>query len=144
MADGGKRTCSGCGNGLADSEGVKLWDTWFCSLCFISHSAKLHREMRPEDIIALRTMGRELAGYLPPEVVEMVAIGFYRRVTGRQDEPPADELARFVGEIQRLNVLSTMRKVTNLMKTWQDSFTEFVEQSEAEVRETVKRLTDFE
>jgi len=32
----------------------------------------------------------------------------------------------------------------NLLKTWEHSFTEFVQNQEAELREKVKRLTDLE
>lgn len=138
----GDRKCSGCGNSIdGHNEGIELWNSWFCSACFIVHSAKLHKELTPEDVALMRTIGRELAGFLPPEVLEMVLAGFYRRASGKQDVP-ADELARCVGEIQRLAAFSTFRKVLNLLKTWQGTFNEFVESQESEIREAVKRLTD--
>jgi hypothetical protein len=145
MKEGGKRECSGCGNPLdAHNEGIELWGSWFCSACFIGHSAKLHKELTADDIALLKTIGRELSGFLPPDVLEMVLVGFYKRATGNPAPPPAAELARCVGEIQRLAAFSTFRKVLNLLKTWHGTFTEFVEQQEAEIRESVKRLTELE
>lgn len=137
------RKCAGCGNPVPGDQGVDLWNSWFCSPCFISHSAGLHKELTPDQIGALRRLGQEMAGFLPASVVEMVAIGFYRRATGRADGPPAEELERFVGEIQRLVVFSTSRKIMNLLKTWQGTFNEFVEQQEGEVRDAVKRVADL-
>lgn len=99
--------------------------------------------MTPEQMVALRAMGRELGGFLPADVVQMVAVGFYRRASGRDDYPPAEELERFVGEIQRLVVFSTSRKILNLLQTWQGTFNEFVEQQEGEVRDAVKRVTEL-
>jgi hypothetical protein len=144
VTDGGKRACSGCANPLGDGEGVELWGSRFCQTCFIGNAAKFHRELRPEDIALLRTIGRELAGYLPPELLEMVLVGFHKRATGGKEPPPAEELARCVGEIQRLAAFSNFGKVLNLLKTWQSTFNEFVEGQEGEIRETIKRLTDFE
>lgn len=138
------KRCSGCGKDLSDGEGVELWGSHFCALCFISTSAKTHRELRPEEVELLRTIGRELAGFLPPELLEMVLIGFWKRSTGQPDGPPAGELSRCIGEIQRLAAFSNFRKVLNLLKTWQDTFNEFVESQEQEIRDAVKRLTDFE
>jgi hypothetical protein len=138
-----ERKCAGCGNQVPGDKGVELWNSWFCSPCFISHSARMHKELTPDQIVALRMMGQELAGFLPANVVEMVAIGFYRRATGRADWPPADELERFVGEIQRLVVFSTSRKIMNLLTTWKGTFDEFVDQQENEVRDEVKRVADL-
>lgn len=140
MAD---RKCAGCGSAVDAREGIELWNSWFCSPCFISHSAGLHRELTPDQVASLRMMGQELAGFLPSNVVEMVALGFYRRSTGRVDAPPPDEMARFVGEIQRLVVFSTSRRLMNLLKTWQGTFEEFVQQQEGEIRDAVKRMTDL-
>jgi hypothetical protein len=136
--------CAACGSSIAAQDGISLWDMWYCSTCFIGNAAKLHRELRPEDLAALKNLGRELAGYLPPELIEMLAVGFYRRSTGRKDDPPADELARFVGEIQRLHVLSECRKMMKFLTTCKSEFEAVVEQQYAEMRETIKRMTDFE
>jgi len=136
--------CSGCGNSIGDGEGIELWGSRFCSTCFISNAAKTHREFTPEQVALLRVLGRELAGFLPPEVLEMVLVGFWHRATGRKDDPPAEELARMIGEIQRLAAFSNFRKTLNLLKTWQTMFNEFVESQEQEIRDAVKRLTEFE
>ena len=145
MADTKDKVCSGCGTPLdAKDEGIEVFNTWFCSTCFIGYSAKTHRELTAEDLVLLRTIGRELAGFLPPSVLEMVAIGFYRRSTGRTDGPPPEELARFVGEIQRLAFMSYARKHMNMLKRWKEVNDEFVEDQEGEVRETIKKLTESE
>ncbi len=144
MADAGRRPCAGCASPLGDNEGIELWGSGFCSTCFIGNAAKFHRELRPEDIALLKTIGRELSGYLPPELLEMVLVGFYKRATGKKEHPPAEELARCVGEIQRLAAFSNFGKILNLLKTWQGTFNEFVEAQETEIRDMIKRLTDFE
>lgn len=144
MTDGGKRKCSACAASLGDSEGVKLWESWFCATCFIGNSAKLDRELTPEDLALLRAMGPELAGFLPPEMLQMVLVGFWRRATGQKAAPPSDELARCVGEIQRLCAFATFGRILNLLKTWQDTFRGFVEEQEVEIRDKVKRLTEGE
>ena len=138
------KPCAGCGKDVVDGDGVELWGSRFCSLCFISVSARTHRELLPEEVELLRTIGRELSGFLPPELLEMVLTGFWRRSTGRPDGPPAGELSRCIGEIQRLAAFSNFRKVLNLLKTWQGTFNEFVESQEQDIRDTIKRLTDFE
>jgi hypothetical protein len=79
---------------------------------------------------------------MPPELVEMLAIGFWKRAAGRTDNPPADELARFVGEMQRLAAISSMRKLSNLLETWRGEFGSFVEQQYMEMRDMIRRLTD--
>lgn len=144
MPEGGQRKCAACGNALSEQDGVSLWDTWYCTTCFVSNAGKLHQPFRPEDLAGLRNLGRELAGYLPPELVEMLAVGFWQRSTGRKDRPPEDELARFVGEVQRLHVLSECRKMMRLLGTLKEEFEQFVESQYAEMRETIRRLTDFE
>jgi hypothetical protein len=144
VGDKGKRPCAGCAKTLDDGEGIELWGSRFCSTCFISNAGKFHRELKPEDIALLKVIGRETAGYLPPELLEMVLIGFYKRASGQKDPPPTDELARCVGEIQRLAAFSNFGKVLNLLKTWQGTFNEFVESQEADIRDAIKRLTDFE
>lgn len=139
------KKCSGCGNTLDDhNAGVELWGSWFCSGCFIGNATKLHKELTPEDVALLRTIGKELAGFLPADLLEMILIGFYRRSSGKKDVPEAIELSRCVGELQRLTAFACFRQVLNLLKTWQGTFTEFVEQQEAEIREKVKKLTDLE
>jgi hypothetical protein len=142
MAD--NQECSGCGNTLGDNEGVELWNSRFCSTCFIANSAKIHRELTPDQVAMLKIIGRDLAGFLPPELLEMILTGFWQRSTGRKDAPPAEELARVIGEVQRLAAFATFRKTLNLLKTWQSSFNEFVESQEEEIRVAIKRLTDFE
>ena len=137
------RTCSACQKTLDKSEGLELWNTWYCSLCFISNSAKLHKEFTAADIEQLRRLGKDLAGLLPGELLEMTILGFYKRSTGGA-KPDEAELARLIGEIQRLAAFSVFRQVLNLLRTWQTMFTEFTEQQEGEIREKIKRLTDLE
>lgn len=138
-----KETCSGCGVPTDDhNAGVELWGSWFCSGCFIANAGKLHKELTPSDIALIRTIGKELAGFLPPDLLEMVLVGFHKRSKDHEKGPPADELARCVGEIQRLAAFSTFRQILNLLKTWQSMFTEFVDQQESEIRDKVKRLTE--
>ena len=137
-------TCSGCGNALEDREGVELWGSRFCSSCFIGNAAKIHRELRPEDLAQLRSLGKYLAGFLPPELVEMLAVGFYRRSTGRADSPPAEELSRFVGEVQRLVVFSTGFRIMGLLKSLKGEVDAFVESQGDELRDIIRRLTDLE
>jgi hypothetical protein len=139
---GGKRTCSACTTALAENEGVAAFDMVYCATCFISEAGKFHRPIRAEDIELLKTIGREAAGHLPADLVRMLTVGFYRRATGSAAYPPEDELARFVGEIQRLAMFSNIAKILNLLKTWQGMFNEFVESQEGEIRDTVKRLTE--
>lgn len=136
--------CSGCGNPLGEREGVELWGSKFCPSCFIGNSAKLHRELRPEDLAQLRALGRHLAGFLPADVLEMVSVGFYRRSTGRTDRPPEEELARFTGEIQRLFVFSSSFRILGLLKSLKAEVDSFVDGQEDEMRDVIRRLTDFE
>ncbi len=116
----------------------------YCSNCFITNAAKTHRELTPGDIQILRRMGKELAGFLPSELLEMILVGFHKRSTGSKDRPPEEEITRVVGEIQRLTAFATFRQILNLMKTWQSSVNELVENQEAEIREKIRRLTDLE
>jgi hypothetical protein len=137
--------CSACGNSLdAHNEGIELWGSTFCSPCFISNAAKTHREFTEADIAILRSMGKELAGFLPPDLLEMILVGSYKRSTGRDARPPEAELSRCIGEIQRLTAFAIFRQILNLMKTWQSSVNEIVENQEAEIREKIKRLTELE
>jgi hypothetical protein len=137
------RTCAACQKAFDKSEGLELWNTWYCSLCFISNSAKLHKEFTAADIEQLRRLGKDLAGLLPGELLEMTIVGFHKRCTG-QERPDETELARLIGEIQRLAAFSVFRQVLNLLRTWQNMFTEFTEQQEGEIRDKIKRLTDLE
>jgi len=142
MAD---KACSACAAPLEGKEdGIELWGSWFCSKCFISHSASTHRELRPEDIELLRRIGKEMAGLLPPDLVEMILVGYFQRATNSKSMPPKEELARCVGEIQRITAFACFRRVLNLLKTWQESFNEFVESQERDIRDTTKRLTELE
>lgn len=139
-----KKICSACGHSLdAHNEGVELWGSWFCSKCFFGRAKPIGRELSPEEAEVLRSVGRELAGFLPPELVEMILLGFHKRVFG-SPVPPAPELARAVGEIQRLTAFACFRQILNLLKTWQDSFSGFVGDQEAEIRERIRRLTDLD
>ena len=138
------QTCSACGRPLQEKEGIGLWTSRFCSTCFITNSAKLDKPLTPDQVAMLKVMGRELSGLLPPELLEMLLLAFWRRSTGRNDAPPAEQVALTVGEIQRLVAFANLRKTLGLLKTWQDSFNEFVEGQEDEIRGTIKRLTDFE
>lgn len=139
------KPCAGCGNPIdAHNEGIELWGSVFCSVCFITNAAKTHRDFTPEDVAILRRMGKELAGFLPPDLLEMILVGFYKRSTGGNGRPPEDELTRCIGEIQRLTAFATFRQILNLLKTWQSSFNELVENQEAEIRDRIKRLTDLE
>lgn len=136
--------CSACGNPLdAHNEGIELWGSTFCSICFITNASKTNREFTPEDVIILRKMGKELAGFLPPDLLEMILVGFHKRSKGL-DRPAEEELSRCVGEIQRLTAFATFRQVLNLMKTWQSSVNDLVENQEAEIRDKIKRLTELE
>jgi hypothetical protein len=137
--------CSGCDASLdAHNEGIELWGSRFCAKCFITNAAKTHRDFTPDDLIILRRMGKELAGFLPPDLLEMIVVGFYKRSTGTDGRPPEEEVSRCVGEIQRLTAFATFRQILNLMKTWQSSVNELVENQEAEIRDKIKRLTDLE
>lgn len=127
----------------AHNEGIELWGSTFCSACFIANAAKTHREFTAEDVALLRRMGKELAGFLPPDLLEMILVGFHKR-SKDLDRPPEDELSRCIGEIQRLTAFATFRQILSLMKTWQTSVNEIVENQEAEIREKIKRLTDLE
>ena len=135
--------CSGCAQPLSGSDGVELWGSRFCSTCFIGNAARIHRELTPEQVALLRVFGRELAGYLPPELLEMVLTGFWKR-SGGAGAPPADELARAIGEVQRLAAFSNFRRTLSLLKTWQTEFNAFVDGQEQEIRDSIRKLTDFE
>lgn len=137
--------CSGCAKAMdTQIEGVELWGLWFCAMCFIGRAQSLHREIKPEDIELLKVIGRELSGFLPAELLEMILVGFWRRTTGRTDEPPREEVLRVAGELQRLTVFANFGQVLRLLKTWQGMFNEFVEGQELDIREKIKKLTEGE
>lgn len=141
---GDPKKCSACDAPLeARNEGVELWGSWFCSACFISNAAKTHRELTPDDIAALHRIGRELAGFLPQDLLEMVMTGYGKRVLAAGQVQPG-ELARCVGEVQRLAAFACFRQIMNLLKNWQSEFNGFVDGQEADIREKIRRLTDFE
>jgi len=138
------RTCSACGNDLDSHEGVELWGSWFCSKCFVGQATDFGRELKPEEIARLRRLGRELAGFLPPDLLEMILVGFYKRASGSRKAPDRQELARAVGELQRITATACFRQILNLLKTWDENFGKFVEEQEVDIREKVRRLTDLD
>src|SRR6185436_11287999 len=87
------QTCSACGRPLQEKEGIGLWTSRFCSTWFITNSAKLDKPLTPDQVAMLKVMGRELSGLLPPELLEMLLLAFWRRSTGRNDAPPAEQVA---------------------------------------------------
>ncbi len=138
------RTCSACNSELDSAEGVELWGTWFCSKCFVGQATDYGRELKPEELARLRRLGRELTGFLPPDILEMILTGFYKRASGSKKSPDKAELARAVGELQRVTATACFRQILNLLKTWEDMFGKFVQEQEGEIREKVRRLTDLE
>lgn len=137
--------CSACGNPVeGPSDALQLWDRWFCSTCFIGHAQGAGREVTPETAAMLRLLGREMAGLLPPSLIEMILVGFHKRATRSDAAPDKEELDRAVGEIQRLTAFSAFKQTLNLLKTWRDVFTEFADGQERDISEKVKRLTDLE
>ena len=138
------RTCSACGNELDSHEGVELWGAWFCSKCFVGQATDFGRELKPEELARLRRLGRELSGFLPPDLLEMLLTGFYKRASGSKKPPDRQELARAVGELQRITATACFRQILNLLKTWEEMFGKFVQEQEVDIREKVRRLTDLE
>lgn len=138
------RTCSACGNELDSAEGVELWGSWFCSKCFVGQASNFGRELKPEELARLRRLGRELAGFLPPDILEMILTGFYKRATRSKKAPDRQELARAVGELQRVTATACFRQILGLLKTWEETFGKFVQEQETDIREKVRRLTDLE
>jgi hypothetical protein len=138
------RTCSACGNQLDSSEGVELWGSWFCSKCFVGQATDFGRKLTPEELARLRRLGRELSGFLPPDILEMILVGFYKRASGSKKAPDRLELARAVGELQRVTGTACFRQILSLLKTWEETFGKFVHEQEADIREKVRRLTDLE
>jgi hypothetical protein len=74
----------------------------------------------------------------------MILTGFYKRAAGTKKAPDKMELARAVGELQRVTATACFRQILNLLKTWEDMFGKFVQEQEGEIREKVRRLTDLE
>lgn len=137
--------CSACEKAIdSEQDGIKLWDAWFCSTCFLSQSGALHRELKPEDVALFKTIGRELSGLLPPGIFEMILAGFYKRATGKSDPPPREAVLYTLAELQRLTALHNFQREINLLRTWNDMFTEFTQGRQREIQEMVKRLTDLE
>ena len=137
-----KTVCSACGKEIDPKDGLRTWDTWFCSFCFIAESQKLHKELKPEDIELLKLIGRELAGLMPTELVEMILTGYARRVTGKIEPPAREETLRVVGEMQRLAFISFSRKMLSVLQTLSDLFKDFVESQEREIKDTIRKLTE--
>jgi len=138
-----QKTCSACSVTFEEG-GHESFGLWYCSGCFFKQATKHGRKLTPQELATLRRLGTELAGILPGDLVEMILVGFYKRTTGKDERPDEEELARVVGEIQRLTAFSMFHQVRNLLKTWDRTFAEFVEGQEAEIREKIKRLTDLE
>jgi hypothetical protein len=135
--------CSGCTKEVdPKTEGIELWGSWFCSASFIGRSQGLHRELTPEDVELLKLIGRELAGLLPADLLEMILTGYYKRTTGLSTPPSRMETERCIGELQRITAFACFRQVLNLLKTWQDMFSGFVQEQEQEIREKIRRLTE--
>jgi len=134
--------CSGCQKTLDEKEGIQVWKSHLCATCFIDNAAKYHQPLTPDQVAMLKVMGRQMAGHLPPDFLEIIIVGFWRRSTGRTDTPSAEELALVIGEIQRLAAFSNLTKTMSLLKNWQTIFNEFIEEQEEEIRSTIKRLTD--
>jgi hypothetical protein len=138
------RTCSACGAELDNAEGVELWGSWFCSKCFVGQATDFGRQLTPDELGRLRRLGRDLAGFLPPDLLEMILVGFYKRASGSKKKPDAAELSRAVGELQRITATACFRQILNLLKTWEDMFGKFVQEQETEIREKVRRLVDLD
>jgi hypothetical protein len=139
-----QRICSACSNELESAEGVELWGSWFCSKCFVGQAGDFGRDLKPEELARLRRIGRELTGFLPPDILEMILTGFFKRASGSKKTPDRQELSRAVGELQRITATACFRQILNLLKTWEDMFGKFVQEQEGEIREKVRRLTELD
>ena len=93
------RVCGACSVELEEAEGVELWGAWFCSKCFVGQAGDVGRQLKPEELARLRRLGRELSGFLPPDILEMILTGFYKRAAKSKKAPDREELARAVGEL---------------------------------------------
>lgn len=135
--------CSGCGKEVdPKNEGIELWNSWFCSMCFIGRAQSLHRELTAEDAQLLRIITKELSGLMPADLLEMILVGYWRKTTGRTDAPPREETLRAAGELQRLTAFANFAEKLRLLKNWRDIFNEFVDDQERDIRERIHRLTD--
>ncbi len=142
MAIRDSRSCSACGASLDPREGVDLWGSWFCSKCFVSQASDYGRDLKPEELARLRRLGHELAGFLPPEILEMILTGFYKRASKSKKAPDKMEVSRAVAELQRITASACFRQILNLLKTWEDTFGKFVQEQEEDIRDKVRRLSD--
>ena len=138
------RICGACGVELEPQEGVDLWGSWFCSKCFVGQASDFGRQLKPEELARLRRLGRELAGFLPPDILEMILTGFYKRASRSKKAPNREELSRAVGELQRVTATACFRQILSLLKTWEEMFGKFVQEQEGEIREKVRRLVDLD
>lgn len=132
--------CSACAADLGATEGIEFFGSRFCSKCFIGRAQETNRPLTPQELDLLKLMGRELAGLVPPDLIEMIIVGYCKRATGVA--PPKPETERCIGELQRLTAFACFTQILNLLKNWQDTFSEFVQGQEQEIREKMKRLTD--
>src|SRR4029077_8969503 len=140
-----RKPCSACSKEIdPKNEGIEVFGSWFCSMCFIGRAQSFHKELKPDDIALLRIIAKELSGLMPGDLLEMILVGYWRRSTGRTDEPPRDETLRVAGELQRLTAFANFAATLRLLKSWRDIFNDFVDEQEKEIREKVKRLTDAE
>lgn len=137
-------TCSACAKVLDPKEAVDLWGSSFCSACFIGQASVVGRDLKPEELQRLRRLGKELAGFLPPEILEMILTGFYKRTSKSKKAPDREELARTVAEIQRITASACFRQILNLLKTWEEMFGKFVQEQENDIRDKVRRLADLD
>lgn len=138
------RVCGGCGVELESQEGVELWGAWFCSKCFVGQAGDVGRPLKPEELARLRRLGRELSGFLPPDILEMILTGFFKRAAKTKKSPEREELQRAVGELQKVTATACFRQILNLLKTWEEMFGKFVQEQETEIREKVRRLVDID
>jgi hypothetical protein len=74
----------------------------------------------------------------------MILVGFYKRAARTKKTPDRVELARAVGELQRITATACFRQILNLLKTWDEMFGKFVQEQETEIRDKVRRLTELE
>src|SRR5258708_5576696 len=132
------------GVGVDAGEGAERWGTWSWSKWFVGGAGDFGRDLKPEELARLRRIGRELTGFLPPDILEMILTGFYKRATGTKKTPDRQELSRAVGELQRITATACFRQILNLLKTWEDMFGKFVQEQEGEIREKVRRLTELD
>lgn len=131
--------CAACAKDVEAAEGIELWGSRFCTKCFIGRSQDLNRKLTEEELGLLRLMGRDLAGLIPPDLVEMIMVGFAKR-SGVTPEKPETE--RCIAELQRLTAFACNTQILNLLQKWQEVFSAFVREQEDEIREKMKRLSE--